>query len=134
MNASGSSQGVAGWEHQSYSKSDLKHFQEHYDIPLNPIRKIYGHNTGLAHMESNLDTQTITSIATGAATDFFLNGGLLDFDVLDWAYQISNETDPALVWSVSYGEDMTMKSVAHAQAADEVFQKLVRARYRRILD
>ena len=122
--ASNNSQGVAGWEHQSYSVGDLKKFQEHYNISLNPIRKVYGHNTGFPHTESNLDTQTISSVGgENIKTDFYLNSGL-SFDVLDWAYAISNETFPALVWSLSYGEDLTSKTIAYSRATNSVFEQL----------
>ncbi len=116
------SQGVAGWEHQSFSVGDLHHFQREYSLASQNIRKVYGHNTGVAHMESNLDTQYITAMGA-VPTDFFLNSGF-SFDVLNWAQQVANETSPALVWSLSYGEDLSLKSVSYAQTTNQVVQQM----------
>jgi tripeptidyl-peptidase-1 len=124
VGATNSTQAAAGWEHESYSGGDLEHFQDHFKLAKNPVRLEYGFNTDIPHMESNLDTQTLTGVAQGVPTDFWLNKGIASFDVLDWLLGVGNLTTPPLVWSVSYGEDLDQVTVAYAQQCDQEMQKL----------
>lgn len=120
---SNSSQAVAGWEHQSYNEGDLRRFQRAYSLPEVAIRHVYGKNTDLPHLEANLDTQWIDWIG-GIPTDFYLSSGF-SFDVLEWALlALSQNASAADVFSLSYGEDLALKSVAYAVRTDAAFRQL----------
>lgn len=123
VGGSNTSQAVAGWQHQSYNKGDLSEFLTKYGLPVASIRHIFGDNTDFPHMESNLDTQWINSIG-GIPTDFYLNKGF-SFDVLDWVTLVlSQKNTSADVFSLSYGEDLDMKTVEYAKQVDNGFAKL----------
>ena len=56
-------QAIAGFLKQYFDPSDLKKFQERFNIPSNPIVKVIGKNTHLlAGTEASLDVEYITGI------------------------------------------------------------------------
>ena len=57
------SQGAAGWQHQSFSPSDLARFQQRHGLDALAIRRIYGRNSGWGHVEGNLDVEYLTAVA-----------------------------------------------------------------------
>jgi hypothetical protein len=77
----------------------------------------YGFNTDIPHMESNLDTQTLTGVAQGVPTDFWLNKGIASFDVLDWLLGVGNLTAPPLVDSLLALPLRTIDSPANRSGA-----------------
>jgi subtilase family serine protease len=38
VGSTNSTQAAAGWEHESYSRGDLEHFQDHFKLASNPVR------------------------------------------------------------------------------------------------
>ena len=59
----------------------------------------------IGHTEANLDVQYIMALGSLIPTDFYLQKGD-EFDLLAWSQDIAADTNSALVWSVSYGEDI----------------------------
>ena len=65
----GNSQAVASFLNQYFKPSDLRQFQEHYDVPSNPIDKIVGENNDeRPGLEASLDVQYITGVGRKVAT------------------------------------------------------------------
>ena len=101
-----SSMAVAEFQGQGYLPSDLATFESEEGLPSQTVRSVLGGDPNAdktAGVEASLDIQYIVATGTGIPVDFYLQSGGT-FDLLEFAGFVLNETDPALVWSVSYGE------------------------------
>lgn len=105
---SANSQAVASFLKQYYDPTDLKKFQERFDIPVKPIAKVVGKNLpDDPGAEANLDVQYISATGQGVDTWFvststYSNGKQEDF--LSWILLQVNSTDSPWVHSASYGD------------------------------
>ncbi|EGD80642.1 hypothetical protein PTSG_01230 [Salpingoeca rosetta] len=104
--SSSSSQGLAEFQHQGYSVSDLAKFIQEFNLPKQTVRNITGDGqTVIGHTEANLDVQYIMVTGSLIPTDFFVQKGN-EFDLLAWSQDVAADPYSAMVWSVSYGEDI----------------------------
>eukprot|EP00051_Salpingoeca_urceolata_P028123 m.485131 g.485131 ORF g.485131 m.485131 type:complete len:560 (-) comp23662_c0_seq1:50-1729(-) len=118
------SQALAEFQGQGYSPRDLEHFLKHFDLPAQTIRNVNGSGKSfLGHTEANLDVQYIMVTGQKVPTDFWIENGM-QFDLVKWVDAIAASPDAALVWSVSYGEDLTTVTSEYAQRLDTEMQKL----------
>jgi subtilase family serine protease len=99
------SMAVVEFEGQGFLPSDLAKFEAEFGIPNQPVRNVTGppETTHTAGVEASLDIQYIVASGVGVPVDFYLHAGNA-FDLLGWAAFVQNETNPPLVWSMSYGE------------------------------
>jgi len=99
------SQAVAEFQGQGYLPSDLALFESTFQLPAQPCRNVTGppDTTKGAGVEASLDIQYIIATGTGVPSDFYLDASQA-FDLFDWTGAVLNASNPALVWSVSYGE------------------------------
>jgi tripeptidyl-peptidase-1 len=97
---------------QSYSPTDLKHFQKYFNLPIETISNdIGGHdaddacerNDGEDCVEANLDVQYLMAVSQSTPTTFYYWGSE-DF-LLEWIKEVSGMKNPPLVFSISYGVD-----------------------------
>ena len=99
-------------------------FQTHFDLPLQNVSNITGSGKAIiGKAEANLDVQYIMVTGQNIPTDFWLQGGDA-FDLVGWAQDVLNADDPALIWSVSYGEDISTVTASYAQRLNQEFQKM----------
>ena len=104
--SSKASMAVVEFQGQGYLPSDLSAFESNTNLPEQAVRRVQGGDkeaNKTAGVEASLDIQYIIATGTGVPVDFYLQAGG-SFDLLGWAGDVVNMTDPALVWSVSYGE------------------------------
>eukprot|EP00039_Didymoeca_costata_P025071 m.12228 g.12228 ORF g.12228 m.12228 type:complete len:635 (-) comp4620_c0_seq1:37-1941(-) len=102
--ASKASQALVEFQGQGYLPSDLADFEQKFNLPAQKLRNVNGPGANeSAGVEASLDVQYIIATGTGVPTDFYLHAGG-EFDVLGWASFVMGQTNPALVWSMSYGE------------------------------
>eukprot|EP00045_Choanoeca_perplexa_P016098 m.212745 g.212745 ORF g.212745 m.212745 type:complete len:533 (-) comp17168_c0_seq6:80-1678(-) len=99
------SQACAEFQRQTFAEKDLAKFQNHFGLPAQLVRNISAGGEGLAQAEANLDIQYLMGVAVAMPTDFYLQPGEA-FDLLKWSSYVAGAEDAALVWSVSYGEDI----------------------------
>eukprot|EP00049_Salpingoeca_infusionum_P017320 m.352531 g.352531 ORF g.352531 m.352531 type:complete len:569 (+) comp16549_c0_seq1:337-2043(+) len=105
-NNSQSSQALAEFQGQGYRVQDLQQFQSKYSLPNQPVRNVTGDGqTSIGHTEANLDVQYIMVTGQLVPTDFWIQAGN-EFDLLAWSQDVAANPNSALVWSVSYGEDI----------------------------
>lgn len=105
------SQAVFASLDQSFSPDDLNQFQTYFNLTVQPIAGAYnGHvyyNACYVDTdncdEASLDTQYITSMAQGVPTyfDYVAEGSENLF--VEWIIEVANMTNPADVYSISYG-------------------------------
>lgn len=70
------------------------------------VRNVTGDGrTVVGHTEANLDVQYIMALGQLIPTDFFVQKGN-EFDLLAWSQDVAADPYAAMVWSVSYGEDI----------------------------
>ena len=63
------SQAVAAFQDNYFSSSDLRQFQEQFDVPSNPIDKIVGGNKDMIpRLKPSIDVQYITGVGRKVAT------------------------------------------------------------------
>lgn len=101
-----SSMAVAEFQGQGFLPSDLTAFETGTGLPQQAVRRVLGGNPmadKVAMTEASLDIQYIIATGTGVPADFWLEKSDA-FDLYGWASEVLNESTPALVWSVSYGE------------------------------
>lgn len=104
--SSNSSQALAEFQHQGYSVKDLAKFQQEFNLPKQTVRNVTGDGrTVIGHTEANLDVQYIMALGQLVPTDFFVQKGD-EFDLLAWSQNVASDPYSAMVWSVSYGEDI----------------------------
>ena len=102
------SQAVAAFLKQYFDPTDLKKFQERFDIPVKPIAKVVGKNVDDdPGAEANLDVQYIGATGRNVPTWFisistYSNGKQEDF--LSWITSQVNDTESPWVHSASYGD------------------------------
>lgn len=107
---------------QSYSEDDLAVFQQKYNLPRQKIAKIIGPNDPSSCasdpnncVEAQLDVEYIMSMAWGAPMTYWSiadeNGDIF----LEWIKAVSKTTDPAQVFSISYGGPEHLQNQADMQ-------------------
>eukprot|EP01147_Barroeca_monosierra_P006812 gene6813-386_t len=100
------SQALAEFQLQAYSPKDLAAFLNEFNLPSQTVRNVTGSGqSAIGHTEANLDVQYIMAMGSLIPTDFYLQKGM-DFDLLAWSQDVAANPSSALVWSVSYGEDI----------------------------
>lgn len=121
------SQAVAGFLKQYFDPTDLKKFQEKYDIPNKPITKVLGKNEpDDPGAEANLDVQYISATGRGVETWFvsvstYSNGRQEDF--LSWITTLVNTTNAPWVHSASYGDIESSIADTYLDRMDNEFMK-----------
>ena len=94
---------------QNFSPQDLTLFQQLFHLPQQTVYgSIGGHNSSTQCMvnpssckEANLDIQYIMAVGQNVRTyNYFQNSSNF---LIDWFMQLTNEVDPPMVISISYG-------------------------------
>ena len=124
----GNSLGIAEFVGQYYDQADLNEFTDSCSEARIVIADAGGRNSPSSCtsnpdncIESLLDLEIIGPLAHGIPlVDYYLQA----YSVLEWATAVNNMTQPALVWSVSYGDDESMHTASEMAAANLQFQKL----------
>jgi len=107
-----SSQSVFESLGQDFSPRDLLQFQQQYNLMNTPITDVIGGDKpsacastkGFANCgEANLDVQYITAVAQNVSTVYWNMPGDIE-PFLAWAKQVSDDANPPLVHSISYGD------------------------------
>ena len=119
--ALGNSQSVAEFSFQFYKPSDLSTFSSLMNLPM-PNVTVHGiNNASFAGGESTLDIEWITAIGVNVPTIFwYVEHGFL----LNWALQVSEDPNPPLVHSISYGEPEQDMFSSIMDRANQEFQLL----------
>ena len=121
------SQAVASFLRQYFNPDDLKQFQQHFNVPENPIAKIVGENKpNDPGIEAELDVEYITATGRGVTTWFVsisrtANKNQEDF--LYWIKQQINDTNSPWVHSVSYGDYEVSIPTEYQNRSDIEFMK-----------
>ena len=121
------SQAVAAFLKQYYDPTDLKKFQERFNLPMKPIAKVVGKNVDDdPGAEANLDVQYIGATGRNVPTWFvsistYSNGRQEDF--LSWIVGQVNTTDSPWVHSASYGDNENSIDLDYANRIDNEFMK-----------
>ena len=116
------SQAVLGLINQYFSPTDLKDFEEQYNLPIKPITKIVGKNIDTnPGSEASLDIQYI--VATGRNVPTWFVSVPPTETYLDWLTNQINTTDSPWVHSVSYGALEKTIDVPFARRVDNEFMK-----------
>jgi len=111
---------VAEFQGQGYLPSDLLAFEKHFQLPEQRVRRTTGGAPMVnktAGVEASLDIQYIIAGGTGVPVDFYLHNGSA-FDLMGWVGSVLSDSDPALVWSVSYGEGVNGGNGGTIKVAD----------------
>jgi tripeptidyl-peptidase I len=122
------SHAVAEFQGQSYSPSDLETFFTKYvtNSKEDTVAQVIGNNDpSKPGIEASLDIQYIMGVAPNVTTWFY---GMKQFDfytdLTRWLQELSNETNPPFLHTVSYGSQGDYPSVAYMQSSDTEYQKL----------
>ena len=117
----GNSQAVAEFDEQYYSPSDLSTFSSLMGVP-NPNVTVHGtNNPDKPGGESTLDIEWITAIGIDVPTVFwYVEKGFL----LAWTLEVSEDLNPPLVHSISYGEPEKLVRTSIANRVNQEFQLL----------
>ena len=99
------SMAVVEFQGQGYLPKDLALFEASEGLPPQACRNITGpaDTTKTAGVEASLDIQYVIAAGTGVPADFWLDSSG-SFDLMGWATYVEGLSNPALVWSMSYGE------------------------------
>jgi tripeptidyl-peptidase I len=123
-------QAVTAFLHQYYLESDLQSFYQSYFPSLygTPISVVVGPNGDKAGTEASLDVEYMTVMGAGVPTEFWsYDGRQPDNDqnepFLDWLMDLSEDSNPPLVFSTSYGEDEDSVSLDYATRMNQEFQR-----------
>eukprot|EP01091_Cochliopodium_minus_P016838 TRINITY_DN642_c0_g1_i1.p1 TRINITY_DN642_c0_g1~~TRINITY_DN642_c0_g1_i1.p1 ORF type:complete len:566 (+),score=193.89 TRINITY_DN642_c0_g1_i1:23-1699(+) len=126
--SSNNSQAVAEFQDQYYSPSDLTTFFNKFVSNSNQstVSRVVGTNVPSSPgVEASLDIQYIMGVNPNTKTYFYYTPGSFWDAMVTWADTISNEQNPALVHSVSYGWQFFEKpSNAYKQRLNSDFQKI----------
>lgn len=123
----------AVWESidQAYSPSDLKKFQQHFDLPEEAVDHVIGghesnsacrKDNGNDCIEANLDIQYLMAIAQHTETTYFYWDD--DDFLLSWAQDVLDMSKPPLIFSISYGLDEAYLDRDYADAFDVAAMQL----------
>jgi len=121
------SQSVVEFEDEYYSPADLQLFFDEMGIrgQNTPITIIGTNDPEYPAGEASLDIEWIMAMSPGVPTTFW---SLDVFDILMWAYNLGNTTNPPMVNSVSYGIAAKLVDMFLGQGylarSDIEFQKL----------
>jgi len=116
---------------QSFSPSDLKQFQQLFDLPQIPIAHVIGPDNSsecpvspFPCLEADLDVEYIIAVAQGANTTFWSIPANNSDIFLAWAIAVSNTTNPPLVHSMSYGSIENENDPSEMEQFSVVVQQL----------
>jgi len=101
-------QGVAQFLGQFFSPNDLADFQQQFDVPVQPVRKVYGPNDASSPgIEASLDIEYIMGVANNVPTWFISTAGEHQGQepFLEWILNMTTLGNAApWVITVSYGD------------------------------
>merc|ERR1712113_774364 len=119
------SQALASFLNNSASVADAKRFHAIMGIRPQPKPEFVGVQ-GPPSVEGNIDLQWIQAMGDNVRTQYWATPGGHNAHepFLQWLVDMANSTDPALVHSVSYGENEEEYSVAYLKRANVEFMKL----------
>ena len=121
-------QAIAGFLKQYFTPSDLKRFQEKYNLPIKPIAKIVGeNNANKPGVEATLDVEYIQATGRNVTTWFISTttyANTKQEDFLSWLIGLVNNTDSPLVHSVSYGDYEKSISADYLRRTEDEFKKI----------
>ncbi|KAL6075503.1 polynucleotide 3'-phosphatase [Balamuthia mandrillaris] len=124
LHANVSKQAVAEFQEAYFYPSDIRVFEKHFGLPLQPVARVIGINDPDSGFlgEASLDTQYIIGVGTGIETWVW---EMLDFDLLEWAINVT-ETHPEapLVHSISFGSAEEYYDQKYMSRVNTEFQKL----------
>lgn len=108
--ADGNRMAVAEFQNQYYDEPDMTAFSEACGLaePVEVATNVGGNNEGRckfglqACVESLLDIEYIKGVAGAIPLEVYYSG---TFSLYDWAVQVNDDSNPAQVQSVSYGND-----------------------------
>ena len=116
------SQAIPAFVGQYFSPTDLKDFQQRYNLPIKPIVKIVGkNNASKPGFEASLDVQYIVATGRNVAT-WFVSVPQTD-TYLNWIIAQENTTDSPWVHSLSYGDIERSVNVEFARRVNNEFMK-----------
>ena len=121
------SQAIAGFLKQYFDPSDLKSFQQKFNLPVRAIEKVVGKNDASdPGVEAVLDVEYITATGRNVSTWFvsistYANHGQEDF--LSWIVGQVNTTDSPWVHSASYGDVESSIDLDFIHRVDDEFAK-----------
>jgi tripeptidyl-peptidase-1 len=127
--APGNRMAVAEFQNQYYDSADLEAFSSAcgLDEPVEVATNVGGNNEnrcsfGLqACVESLLDIEYIKAVGGAIPLEVYYSG---TFSLYDWAVQVNDDSAPAQVQSVSYGNDEVQQtSVDYMQTTNTEFMK-----------
>jgi tripeptidyl-peptidase-1 len=115
---------------QQFSPSDLRNFQNEFNLTRTKIEKYVGPNDPSVCLrekgncsEANLDVQYILAVAQGASTWYWNAPADLE-PFTEWIFSVNDLENPPLVHSVSYGNYETDYPLKKIRAFNTVAQKL----------
>ena len=127
------SQAIFAAIEQTFSPSDLTYFQNYFHLPLEPVavdigghmadnacQQKHGQNCG----EANLDVQYMMATAQHVPTTFYYFDDENNDFLLSWIIEVSNMSQPPLVFSISYGIDESFLPPSYTDAFDIAAIKL----------
>jgi len=104
--SSSNSEGVASFQDQLYSASDLEAFWKKYDITPDNVTNVPSDTGSGEGLEAELDTQYISSLGESVPLQVWYTKGITSFDdaLLTWATNVANDDSSPWLFSVSYGQ------------------------------
>jgi len=126
--AEGSSMAVAEFQLQYFDEADLMAFGDSCNTPPTDVEEIVGANHevvcklgGTLCVEALLDIEYIGAMADPIPLSVYYSR---TYSLLDWIEEVLGGDDPALVHSVSYGNDEAQQvSVEYMKSVDTEFMK-----------
>jgi tripeptidyl-peptidase-1 len=101
--ASNNSEGVASFQLQYYSMSDLTSFWSEYNIQTDMVTNVPSNTPSGEHLEAELDTQYESSMGELVPMQVWYNSGNFEDALMTWTTNVINDANRPLIFSVSYG-------------------------------
>jgi len=124
--SSSNSEGVASFQDEFYSTSDLKDFWTKYDITPDTVTDNPPNATQGTGLEAELDTQYITSLGEKVPLQVWYTKGYIDFDdaLLTWATNVANDDNAPWLFSVSYGQTESSAGLSYCNRLNSELAKI----------
>jgi tripeptidyl-peptidase-1 len=124
--SSSNSEGVASFQDEYYSKTDLEAFWTKYDITPDKVTDVPANTTSGYGLEAELDTQYISSLGESVPLTVWYTKGYLDFDdaLLNWATSVASDADAPYLFSVSYGQTETSAGLSYVNRLNNELAKI----------